>query len=603
MKLSADRLRKYLQGTLRHKSYPETVKLYNDLKVHFDGTTPKELIDQYRPNESKTIKEYRVANHRAKTKGACNKIISSLSKIRRSQDWSIQYDEKELSASIKLDETLQEYLEKKYPKHSSLTNWMFSVGLKSYLIDANAVVAVIPMNTDGQKSEYLKPEANVFNSDKVIGYSEDEYCVLEGVAENEYSADGYFVKAKRVIWIITTEYIQKYEQSDVSEYKVVLNYLHGLGKMPAFKMRGLFKQSIDGDTIWESRLSSVLPDFDQALMIFSDFIAELVQHIHSEKWQYNMNSCETCNGTGFIIKKNTGLTQQTGKANCPTCDGGRIKTTPYGNMIYNMSMLNQFPNLPTPPAGYLQKNVEVVKELDRLIDKFIYSGLSSLNMEYLAESPLNQSGTAKEVDKDELNNFVHSIAEDIVYIMERISKIVCDYRYKELIPNEVERNKMLPKINVPEKFDLLGSQYFVDEFSKLKTAGISTNILVELEVEIATKKFYNDPLIAKKTQALFELDPLPGVNNDEKMTMLSNKGITYKDYVVSCYLQHFVNRAINEHLRSESSKAFLDKDIEEKEKIIYGYAEKKLKEIDTAEQLKADMMMEFVPKKEEETEE
>lgn len=602
MKLTNDKLQKYLQKTIKHKSFPETVKLYNDLKIHFDGTTPDSLIDQYRPNESKTIKEYRVANHRAKTKGTCNKILSSLSKIRRSQDWNIEYDEKELPASIKSDETLQEYLEKKFPKHSSLTNWMFSVGLKNYLIDANAVVAVIPTNIVGEKSEYLKPEVFVFNSNKVIGYSEENYCVLEGIAENEYSNDGSFLKSKAIFWVITNEFIQKFEQSG-SEHRAVLNYSHGLGKMPAFKMRGLYKESIDSDTIWESRLSSILPDFDQALMIFSDFIAELVQHIHSEKWQYNMNSCETCNGTGFIIKKNTGLTQQTGKAHCPTCDGGRIKTTPYGNMVYNMSMLNQFPNLPTPPAGYLQKNVEVVKELDRLIDKFIYSGLSALNMEYLAESPLNQSGTAKEVDKDELNNFVHSIAEDIVYIMERISKIVCDYRYKELIPNEVERDKMLPKINVPEKFDLLGSQYFVDEFSKLKTAGISTNILVELEVEIASKKFYNDPLIAKKTQALFELDPLPGINNDEKMTMLSNKGITYKDYVVSCYLLHFVNRAINEHLAAENSKAFLDMDTEEKEKIIYAYAEKKLKEIDTAEQLKADIMKEFVPKTEEETEE
>lgn len=103
MKLTNDKLQKYLQKTIKHKSFPETVKLYNDLKIHFDGTTPDSLIDQYRPNESKTIKEYRVANHRAKTKGTCNKILSSLSKIRRSQDWNIEYDEKELPASIKSD--------------------------------------------------------------------------------------------------------------------------------------------------------------------------------------------------------------------------------------------------------------------------------------------------------------------------------------------------------------------------------------------------------------------------------------------------------------------------------------------------------------------
>lgn len=591
MTLSNEQLKKYLQGVLRHKAYPQTVKLHYDLKVHFDGTTPDKLIDQYRPNESKVIKEYRVANHRAKTKGACNKILSSLSKIRRSQDWNIHYNEKELSASIKSDETLQQYLEKNYPKHGSLTNWMFSIGLKSYLIDPNAVVAVIPTNLNGPKSEYLTPEAFVFNSDKVVGYSEDEYCVLEGISETDYTADGHYLKSKKIYWVITDEIIQKYEESsDSTEFNLIIEYKHGLKKMPAFKMRGLYKESIDNATIWESRLSSILPDFDQALMTFSDFIAELVQHIHSEKWQYTANSCQSCKGTGKIIKKMAGLVERTEQADCPTCNGGRIQTSPYGNMLFNMNILRDFPNMPSPPAGYLQKDVQVIKELDRLIDKFIYSGLSSINMEFLAEAPLNQSGVAKEVDKDELNNFVHSIAEDIVYVMERIAQITCDYRYSEVVPNQIERHKMLPTINVPEKFDLLGSQYFVDEYSKLKTAGVSTNILVELEIEIASKKFYNDPLIAKKTQALFELDPLPGVNSDEKMTMLANKGITYKDYVVSCYILHFVNRAINEHTSKETIKGFLDMDTQEKERIIYGYAENKLKEIDTAEKLKAELI-------------
>lgn len=592
MNLTPDLLTRIIQGTSRHNAYTITKELYEKLKIHFDGTTPKILIDQFRPNESQTIKDYRVANHRAKTKGPCNKIVSSLSKIRRSQDWIIDYDEKNLPANIKLEETPRIYFEKNYPKHGSLTNWMFSVGLKNYLIDANAIVFVFPLNTAGSKSEYLKPESFIFNSDKVVGYSEDEYCVLKGISEAEYDLNGIKLRDKLVYWVVDTERVQRLEQvNGGTDFNVVLDYPHGLGYLPAFKVRGQYCESIDSDTVWESRLSSIIPDFDQALMTFSDFIAELVQHIHSEKWQYTTNSCSTCNGTGKEIRRVAGLTTaKTETVPCTKCSGGKIPVSSYGNIQIDMNLMKEFSGIPTPPVGYLMKDVNVIKELDRLVDKFIDSGLSSINMEFLSLTPLVESGKAKEVDKDELNNFVHSIAEDIVYIMERITSISMDYRYKIVVPNENERKRIAPKINVPEKFDLLGSQYFVDEYGKLNTAGMSPCILVPLQKDIASKKFYNDPQVAKRVSTIFELDPLPGITTDEKMTMLSNKGISYKDFIISCNISHFVDMAISKYPEKESAKPFLEMDIEEKEKIISDYAEQKAKEISTAEGLIKDLI-------------
>ena len=46
---------------------------------------------------------------------------------------------------------------KMLPRNGSITNWMFSVAFKPYLIDANAVILTMPISFDIQPNEYFKP--------------------------------------------------------------------------------------------------------------------------------------------------------------------------------------------------------------------------------------------------------------------------------------------------------------------------------------------------------------------------------------------------------------------------------------------------------------
>ena len=167
-------------------------------------------------------------------------------------------------------------------------------------------------------------------------------------------------------------------------------------------------------------------------------------------------------------------------------------------------------------------------------------------MEFLAETPLNQSGTAKEVDKDELNNFVNSIAEVVVRIMDLVYFYIAEYRYNLLIQDKGKRMLLLPSVNVPTKFEMLNSNYLLAELTSAKTSGISPAIKKALEVEYAKKKFNTMPEISEFSQLTFELDPLYGLTEDDKMIRKSNGGVTDIDYIISCNVNQFVQRAMSE---------------------------------------------------------
>jgi hypothetical protein len=232
------------------------------------------------------------------------------------------------------------------------------------------------------------------------------------------------------------------------------------------------------------------------------------------------------------------------------------------------------------------RDVEIIKHQDSSIDKHLYFSLASINMQFLDQTPLNISGEAKAIDKDELNNFVYSIAEDLVGTMDKIYWWIIEWRYATIIPDKKAREAMLPEIAVPENFDLLPVDYLMDEISKAKQAKVNPILIAAMEHSYSVKKFYTNPEISNLIDCLYVLDPLPGYTVDEKMSLLQNKGCTQEDFVISCYITSFVKRAV------ESDKDFMKKSLQEKMKVIQKFAEEKIKANDKAEQAKQNLLME-----------
>lgn len=530
-----DKIGAYIHDNEKHSAYDYTNEKYNEIKTHANGDVPVEIIENVRPNESKEVLDYRISIYEAITKAPISKVLNSLNKIRKSNDWSVKY--KGENDKIKEGEKLQEYCEKNYPDYTSITNFVFSELLKQYLIDANAVVLVY-YNKTSNSADFNKPIAKIFNSDKVLEYNTNFVFLLSDekakVATKSGSIDG------EIYYYADSDCIIKLSQANENKTEFTQEIiLHNLGKIPAFKTKGVFDRRIGEQVVFESRIASMIPRLNEAAREYSDNQAEKIQHIHSEKWVLIYGECKTCKGLGVMENKET----------CSSCGGkGTGGYTPFTTHEINAkNIIGQNSAIPTPPMGYVQKDVEIVKIQEESIGNHLYQALAAINMEFLATTPLSQSGIAKEVDRDELNNFVSGIAEDLVYLMDNIYFFINEFRNQLLIPNKEERLSLLPTINVPQKYDLLTPNYLLDEIKKAKESGVSTAILEELESEYVSKKFNNSNELVEVHRLISTLNPLKGLTADDKLVSINRGLISETDLIISNYIVQFVQRAVLEY--------------------------------------------------------
>lgn len=552
MPILYDDLTVYFNNSRKHFYYDSCLKKWKEFEPHSEGCYPEKLIEERRPNEPLEVKDYRKTIWVPKTKPTFSRIVNSLSKIRRSPDWSIKYPEQEFP-KITEGETLEDYCELNFPYFGSVTNWFFSVCLKKYLTDPNGVILVMPLTTDVEETEYLKPYPFIFDCCDVIEFVAGELAILHDPIGCYYNIrqGNKTAKAKgKSYYVVTAETITKWDQVDAKgNMTIVAEYAHGLTRLPVFKLGGIIVESEGANFLYESRIAGILPELDEALREYSDLQAAKVLHVYPERWEYTSNECTNCKGTGrrqnpqWHAGCDASILAQ---IDCNTCGGrGYIAAGPYSKLLIKPAEMGK-QQVPNPPAGIIEKDSEIVKLMQDSVNQHIYDGLAAINFQNLAAVPLSESGIAKAVDRDEQNNTVHAIAEDVVHIMDQVYSLCADYRYKGLYSFE-EIDKMLPAIAVPEKFDLFSIATLQEDLTKAKTNNLNPVIRNAMEIDYAGKLFNADPSIKDLVALTIKLDPLPGLSEDEKMSRLSNKGILPESYIISSNINEFVQRAVDEN--------------------------------------------------------
>lgn len=583
-------LNQYFKDNKKHVAYEEVNKIYSALRIHANGEMPAELIQRRRPNEPPEILAYREQLYEAVTKETFSRIITCLQKIRRSADWSIRFPEK-ISAKIAKDETPQEYFDKRYPAFTSLTNWLFSVCLKNYLIDANAVCTVIPLDTNPQeKNIYLRPFPFIFNSDQVYEYQENDYCVIESKDKASYLlSDGKtWNRDGKIFWVITYLVVQKWEQvNSKGDMVAKIDFTHNLGYMPAFKLGGVFLRSIDATYIYESRIQPIVPRLNKAAREDNDLDVTIVRHLFLEKWEYASFDCPKC-------------VQHTGKmldgSVCGTCKGvGKVVGSPFQSHLIKPAGIDE-QAIPVPPAGYIGKDIGIVQHAQERIEAHTFHALAAVNLEFLAKVPLSESGIAKAYDRDEGSNTVHSVAEDLVSITDKIIAISYDYRYTVTVPDTEDRKDMLPEINVPERFDFSTIGQLMEEYKLAKDSNMNAIIVSKMEAELVSKRFSTDPGMKDELLTILRLDPFSGKSSDDKMTDSQNSFVTKEDSVISSNIVQFVRRAVFEDPK------FYSLPIDQQQEKMVEYAKEKMDEMSAAAKV-VQMQMGIVGEEEQQEEE
>jgi hypothetical protein len=193
-------------------------------------------------------------------------------------------------------------------------------------------------------------------------------------------------------------------------------------------------------------------------------------------------------------------------------------------------------------------------------------------MQFLEQSPVAQSGVAKAYDRDETNNTFYGVATDLAQIMEKAAYFVAKWRYN-LLYDDKEIRAMSPMCVVPNTFDIVGSSYLIEEVKQAKDSGLNDSVIAQIEREFIQKRFPNDAKLRNILIDSYDLSPMSGLSEDEMALRKSNDGATQQDYIISCYITDFINRAYSEY------PDFKSKTIDEQNKILGSYADAKIAEI------------------------
>lgn len=574
-----EELKAYFKGELKGHYYKDAVSKYEEFLPHSDGEKPMRIIDKQRPNEPDTVKAFRLEIWEPITKPTFARLLSSLSKIRRSSDWGLVYPKDDFSLIREGDE-LEEYCESNYPYFTSVTNWVFGVLLKPYLIDSNAVVLVMPLKEVEDVTEYVQPFTYVYHSCNVVYYKEQESAILKISEGCTYYNQLGKIQAGESYYVINAVTIERYDQIDEKgNFSVTYAYSHNLNYLPVFKLGGNICKSSENNFLYESRISGILPNLNEAIAEYTDLQAGKRLNIYPERWEFTQHECPKCKGTGLLPNNNwkPGDAMESRQLTCRNCNHGYMPSGPYSKMILRPADIGQ-QSIPTPPAGFIEKDIRIIELMDASVDKHIYKALAAINFQFLEQVPLNQSGIAKEVDKEELNNTVHSIAEDLVALMDKIYKTIAYYRYGKLYPQK-EIDAMLPTIPVPEHFDLISSQYMQEEIDRARKAQINPLLISAMQVEYSSKRFAQNPELNKIIKLVYILDPLPGRTTEDKVMMSANKSITRENNIISDNIDAYVRRALFENQDFDNWE--LDKQME----LMRTYAGEQIAAMDEAAKL------------------
>lgn len=546
--IASELLKSLLAGTKKHPNYKKAVEKSDEMLLLTEGKGIDGNLDAYRPTEPPHVKQYKKANLKLITKSPIGKIIKCLSKIGRADDFKISYPK---MGGVLEGEDLETYCEKNFPHFDSFVNWYFTSGNKGMLTEPNGWICWLPTAYGWDTQSYPKPYPKFFRAEQVLDWSEGEYIfvLLDEKAEIKDS-DGKVVGAGNIYLLVTDIEVVSYKDTGNRDtdngaitYKATLLSTHGFDELPAYRFGGEVVSASD-PTFCESFIAPVAPYFSLALIEQSDKQVSVKEHAYPESEEFALGKCEKCEGKGQYYQHGTLTNGELPKVNCEVCKGTGNVYSPAGHRIRREPLRNEF-EYPFPSKAYISKDLGPLAFMDKDIDGYIRNGFSSLGMDFLYESPLAQSGVAKQYDREELNGFLHQVAR---HVMENILKpgywYIIRWRYPLLSREQMEA--IMPILTVPEHFDIASLAAMEAEIAAATAAGVDARVVAPLNIKYAEKRFRNDPMTVTLIRLAMELDPLAGKSEDDKMTVLSNKGITEDEYILSANVETLLRLAIEE---------------------------------------------------------
>lgn len=499
----------------------------DDILRHSKGKNIEKLLFDKNPSEPDHIWEYRKKNMRQITRTYVDKIVNSISKITRSAEFVIAYPESGLRDAI------IKFCEKELHEYGSVKNWFTSIGLKTLLTEPNGVFTVMwELGDNYENNPY--PEIEIYKTAQIEAF-DDEYVFIRSdrTTKFENSYTGF-----PVYLLFDKNYVFEFVAvNEIGEYQENVVYEHNLGYIPAWRFGGeLFE-----DNVYESFIAGIVPFFDEAFCLQSDKQGMLKQAGYPIRWAYEDKPCVVCNGHGTVNnpkKEGTVIT-------CKACNGTAYISSAYSAGIKISPAKRDQPNAPIPPAGIIEPSIAPLEYISKDIQQNLYSGLAAINFEFLASVPLQESGVAKQVDREELNGFLYKIAwHSVKNILEPIYLTLIRLNWKGTFKIETAIEDYLPVISVPEKFDIISAAEIEKEIANAKVAGVDPVFLESLQLQYNAQKFKHDDAARNYNEAAIRLNPLSSSTPDQIMAGFADGVISFEDYQLSANIGNLIRTAV-----------------------------------------------------------
>lgn len=528
----------------RHKFYKKTVESAEQMGVHIEGFVPDKLLKMKRPNEPKEVRDYRLEIWKAVTKSASDKIVNTVNRIFNPRFFRITFPEK--PSIIPENEDLGNFLSSNYGIYRSLWIFVRETLLKLTFSDPNAVCVVAPKNLGAEGSEFYEPLPLIYRAESVVDFVDDEYFTVfvpqkNGIKEKRSAGTLMIVDRYSIrVWAVTN-----------SEVKLTLDFQHNLGVVPAFRLGG----QIEGDKspyYFSSFVQGIQPHWDKAITMISDLDGSIVNHLFPERYEWQ-DTCGTCKGDGNITLTAGGKDRTVG---CQSCSGTGWVTnkSPYGVISIKRDALTPEIQAPIPPADYITKDIEPIRELKTLIDDEMLKGYSAINMEILHKVGENQSGLAKTIDRQDLDSFLMRISNHVFdYQVRNIIDITARWRMSNIL-SELAMDDYVKGVTIskPKEFNVLSTEMLVQELQS--ATNVSSNYYKHIETELINNKFSNNESERKKNLAIVKLKPFPNKTIDQLMSARAINAIKEIDVIRNENIDELVDVAMAEN------SGFLDLD-------------------------------------------
>ncbi len=532
-----------LPKEMLHSYYEESKTLRDDIAKAFGDEYP-DYLEKNRPREKKEHKTYRKEIFRNPLKGFLDKQIGRLDYIPESDDFSVVW------GSGTQAQKLAAYDAVAFNEKAGLTEWFFDFAKNDFVKDPNSVLVFVPEVIPSSDAEAYQPIAELIPCENVLQFRKGKFACLRSSKEvlvkvsdsgkternglllyffdyesftvvRELTRDSSKSLKKSTFQVWGLSYDFSAETESVKE--VFRPFLHHGKSMPARKI-GLkrLKQNAKGEELFVSTVTNALEHIKDAQARYSDIQVEFNYHVNSQEYRIATRPCSSpeCNKGKHPIRDKGGdiIRHET----CGNCHGTgmEIGGSALDLIVYSMPKKEGFTDVPggvpPVPGGFIPRPIESVRELIAEYKRKVEEAYADVHMQFHNRTPMVESGTAKEVDREEFYKDSIVLAKHLCGLLQWGYNTQANYLYGAMGFDPTQ----LPAVMTPTRFMLSGLEETRAELNEAITNGYDAELVAIIQARLLEYQAGKGSKDYKRFATRMLLDPYRDLKPTEKVLQM-----------------------------------------------------------------------------------